>query len=132
MPAGGKQPPLGAGACGAKGGWPVRTFNELVVVILQRRALLSHVCCSACTQGCTGAVVGAGVSRLLGWGVTPCPWVDGVTCVLFVCVVLLSHKRPILTAPTASRPAATPPSTATPPRPRLHLTPASNVRGLVG
>ena len=55
------------------------TFYELVVVVLQSRALLSHVCCSTCTQGCMGwaaavviAFVGLGVSQLLvrthaGW-----------------------------------------------------------------
>ena len=55
------------------------TFYELVVVVLQSRALLSHVCCSTCTQGCMGwaaavviAFVGPGVSQLLvrthaGW-----------------------------------------------------------------
>ena len=48
------------------------TFYELVVVVLQSRALLSHVCCSTCTQGCMGwaaavviAFVGLGVSQLL-------------------------------------------------------------------
>jgi len=40
--------------CGAIGGRPMRTFHELVVVVLQSRALLSHVCFSTCTQGCMG------------------------------------------------------------------------------
>ena len=55
------------------------TFYELVVVVLQSRALLSHVCCSTCTQGCMGwlrqwlsHLSGRGVSQLLvrthaGW-----------------------------------------------------------------
>ena len=46
------------------------TFYELVVVVLQSRALLSHVCCSTCTQGCTGWAVAAMItlSHLSGWG----------------------------------------------------------------
>ena len=54
------------------------TFYELVVVILQSRALLSHACCSTWTQGMGWAAavviafVGLGVSQLLvrthaGW-----------------------------------------------------------------
>ena len=55
------------------------TFYELVVVVLQSRALLSHVCCSTCTQGCMGwaaavviAFVGPGVSQLLARRVASC------------------------------------------------------------
>ena len=45
----------------------MRTFHELVVVVLERRALLSHVCCSACTQ-LYGAALQWVVSRVSGWG----------------------------------------------------------------
>ena len=79
MPAGGSGRGLSMNACGTIGGRPMLTFYELVVVVLQSRALLSHVCCSTCTQGCMGlaaavviAFVGPGVSQLLvrthaGW-----------------------------------------------------------------
>ena len=43
------------------------TFYELVVVVLQSRALLSHVCCSTCTQGCMGWAA-EWLSHLLGRG----------------------------------------------------------------
>ena len=79
MPAGGSGRGLSMNACVTIGGRPMLTFYELVVVVLQSRALLSHVCCSTCTQGCMGwaaavviAFVGPGVSQLLvrthaGW-----------------------------------------------------------------
>ena len=53
MPAGGR-PSLSMNACGAISGRPMRTFHELVVIVLQSRALLSHVCFSTCTPGCMG------------------------------------------------------------------------------
>ena len=70
MPASG-WPSLSMNAYGAIGGRPMRTFHELVVVVLQSRALLSHVCFSTCTQGCMRlrcgevglAFVGLGVPR---------------------------------------------------------------------
>ena len=47
------------------------TFYELVVVVLQSRALLSHVCCSTCTQGCMGLRCGGVGLAFVGLGV-PC------------------------------------------------------------
>jgi hypothetical protein len=49
----------------------MRTFHELVVVVLQSRALLSHVCCSTCTQGCMGLRCGGVGLAFVGLGV-PC------------------------------------------------------------
>ena len=46
----------------------MRTFHELVVVVLQRRALLSHVCCSTCTQGCMGLHCGGVGLTFVGLG----------------------------------------------------------------
>ena len=46
----------------------MRTFHELVVVVLQRRALLSHVCCSTCTQGCIGLHCGGVGLTFVGLG----------------------------------------------------------------
>ena len=46
----------------------MRTFHELVVVVLQRRALLSHLCCSTCTQGCIGLSCGGVGLTFVGLG----------------------------------------------------------------
>lgn len=67
MPASG-WPSLSMNAYGAIGGRPMRTFHELVVVVLQRRALLSHVCCSTCTQGCIGLHCGGVGLTFVGLG----------------------------------------------------------------